>query len=533
MEVLTFSLGLGLGLLLIALQQVRLNRNLRDLLSRMESRKQQRDLPNNNFSMTSRLMMAAGQQHQEQVQLKELLDSVQEIIAHAPLAYVQVDRDNYLVWCNVEASQLLDISPPSSNNLRLLLEQVRSYELDRLIEKTRRHQRPHQRRWVLHPLNPDPLNPDPRQSIHFMGHGIPLPEGQVGVFLENQQELFQLAQQRDRWVSDVAHELKTPLTSIRLVAEMLEERVEPAHQPWMQRLLGEVMHLSNLVHDLLDLNLLEQRATQTLNTAPLDLVHLLHSAWQSLEPIGKTKAIQMEYRGPQTAQVEADHSRLYRVILNLLDNGIKYSPSNSTITVQLSPTNLNPSAPLEDSESSTSSLTNLPSPDQAAISSESSQQGQNRSSTSGWDSTAQDPCYIIDIIDQGPGFPESSLAQVFERFYRADPARVRPNRTVPGSNSGEQPSPNSFVSSPASSLLSSNLPSALSSTSLSESSPVAQASTASEKTRTTGSCGLGLAIARQIVLAHGGTIKAQNHPETQGAWLQIRIPMEQGTSRQP
>ncbi len=494
-----FSLGLGLGLLLIVLQQIRLNRNLRDLLLRMESHKQQRDLPNNNFSMTSRLMMAAGQQHQEQVQLKELLVSVQEIIAHAPLAYVQVDRDNYLVWCNVEASQLLNIAPPSPNNLRLLLEQVRSYELDRLIEKTRRHQHPQQRRWVLHPLNPDPLNPDPRQSIHFVGHSIPLPEGQVGVFLENQQELFQLAQQRDRWVSDVAHELKTPLTSIRLVAEMLEERVEPNHQPWMQRLLGEVMHLSNLVHDLLDLNLLEQRATQTLNPAPLNLTHLIHSAWESLEPIGKTKAIQMEYQGPQSANLEADQSRLYRVILNLLDNAIKYSPTHSTIKVKLSQSE--PNVGITTPASKDSSPPTAP-----------------------WETMANElngPYYIIDIIDQGPGFPEAALAQIFERFYRADPARVRPNATLNENGAS--------ASNPAELLASSNETGRHETATVPSESNGSQATstTSTSNVRTMGSCGLGLAIARQIVVAHGGTVTAQNSPETQGAWLQVRIPMEQ------
>ncbi len=499
-----FSLGLGLGLLLIVLQQIRLNRNLRDLLFRMESRHQQRDLPNNNFSMTSRLMMAAGQQRQKQVQLKELLVSVQAIIAHAPLAYVQVDRDNYLVWCNVEASQLLNITPPSPHNLRLLLEQVRSYELDRLIEKTRHHQQPQQRRWVLHPLNPDPLNPDPRQSIHFVGHSIPLPEGQVGVFLENQQELFQLAQQRDRWVSDVAHELKTPLTSIRLVAEMLEERVEPNHQPWMQRLLGEVMHLSNLVHDLLDLNLLEQRATQTLNTAPLDLTHLIHSAWQSLEPIGKTKAIQMEYQGAESANIEADQSRLYRVILNLLDNSIKYSPSHSTITV-----NLRQSIAETEAEASPSvAPTNL------------------SSKGTPWDnglSELKGPYYIIDIIDQGPGFPEASLARIFERFYRADPARVRPYTATADNDTSDNRAQD--LASNATSFSASHKPGARPSPS-----SHIQTTSATSHVRTTGSCGLGLAIARQIVVAHGGTVTAQNHPETQGAWLQILIPIQQGNS---
>ncbi|NJN31298.1 MAG: histidine kinase, partial [Synechococcales cyanobacterium RM1_1_8] len=335
MEIVTFSLGLGLGILLVGLQHIRLNRSLYRLLARLEPNIPQPRQAIGPFNLASRLMAAVGQQHQQQFQLEQLLNRVQQLITHAPIAYIQVDCDNYLVWCNQEASRLIQIAQPSPERPRLLLEQIRSYELDRLIEKTRQGQQPYQRRWVLHPLNPDPLNPDPQRSIHLMGHGIPLPEGQVGVFLENEQELFQLAQQRDRWVSDVAHELKTPLTSIRLVAEMLEERVAEAHKPWMQRLLGEVIHLSSLVHDLLDLNMLEQRSPQSLNINKLDLVALIHSAWQSLEPISSTKSLQFSYRGPDQAEFEADQSRFYRVILNLLDNAIKYSPTASTITVCL------------------------------------------------------------------------------------------------------------------------------------------------------------------------------------------------------
>jgi two-component system phosphate regulon sensor histidine kinase PhoR len=84
----------------------------------------------------------------------------------------------------------------------------------------------------------------------------------------------------------------------------------------------------------------------------------------------------------------------------------------------------------------------------------------------------------INIIDSGPGFPAADLPHVFERLYRGDPARTRQPQSL--SNSAAAP-------------------------------------------RTTGS-GLGLAIVRQIVLAHGGSIKAMNHPETGGAWLQVELP---------
>lgn len=81
---------------------------------------------------------------------------------------------------------------------------------------------------------------------------VPLPGLRVGLYIDDQSAVAQLLQQRDRWVGDAAHELKTPLTSIRLVAEMVLPRVGPDQQRWIERLLGEVQRLNLLVQDLLE-----------------------------------------------------------------------------------------------------------------------------------------------------------------------------------------------------------------------------------------------------------------------------------------
>ncbi|NJR69231.1 MAG: HAMP domain-containing histidine kinase [Synechococcales cyanobacterium CRU_2_2] len=436
---LAFLLGLAVGLSLLAWQKIRISQRLKQLLEYFG----EENLPPY-LSKTSKLFMAIAQQQRHQQELQAVLASVQQLINFAPFAYLQVDRDNHLLWCNQEASRLVEIDDPSPTTPRLLLEQVRSYDLDQLIEATRKQQQRQQRQWVIHPVKADPVNPVTRQSLYLMGYGVPLPDEQVGVFLENRQEVVQLAQQRDRWVSDVAHELKTPLTSIRLVTEMIETRVDPTLKPWVERLLGEVIHLSNLVHDLLDLSRLERRAAQSLNLRRLDFPSLIQKAWKSLEPITVRKKIRFTYLGPATLELEADQTRLYRVVLNLLDNAIKYSPEASTIQVRLT---------------------------------------EQKSHTIGIPDSAH-----FEIIDTGPGFPETDIDQVFERFYRADPARTR----LGGRPSGATPD-------------------------ASGSTPY-----------TAHSCGLGLAIVRQIVEAHAGKVSAQNHPDTQGAWIQVTLPINPG-----
>ncbi|MGA1265107.1 MAG: sensor histidine kinase, partial [Prochlorothrix sp.] len=273
------------------------------------------------------------QDHQNR--LGQSLADFETLLEHLPLAYLEVDDDNQLQRCNPAAQALLKLPNVDRGRQRLLLELFRSYDLDQLIEKTRQTQTPCQREWSLNLVGTDLANPQPQPNLELRGYGIPLALGRIGVFLEDRREAVQLTQQRDRWVSDVAHELKTPLTSIRLVAETLVDRVAPPWQSWMERLLGEVVHLSHLVQDLLDLSRLDRRSP-VLMVASLDFVDLVNTAWDSLEPISRRRQIDLHYHGPLDLFMEGDRSRLYQVLLNLLDNAIKYGPPRSVITVRLS-----------------------------------------------------------------------------------------------------------------------------------------------------------------------------------------------------
>ncbi|NJO21518.1 MAG: hypothetical protein HC838_17800 [Spirulinaceae cyanobacterium RM2_2_10] len=205
----------------------------------------------------------------------------------------------------------------------------------------------------------------------------------------------------------------------------------PPERDWSTQMLAEIGRLMALVQDYLDVTQLQDNPLSVLDREILQLDDLVHEAWQRLAPIAQPRRLKLDYAGHGSCQIYGDRRRLGQVLINLLDNAIKHSPTDSTIQVKID------CVPPTEGDAPTQ--------------------------------------LIIDTIDMGAGFAAADVEHVFERLYRSDSSRQRDT----------------------------DLP-------------------ATERSRR--GSGLGLAIAREIVHAHGGTIIACNHPETGGAWLQIRLP---------
>ncbi|MEH2416001.1 sensor histidine kinase [Nostoc sp.] len=427
MLLLGFFLGLAVGIGFWVWQQVQLNRYLGRLL---------RPLTSHFYKM--RLLLIPGLRQeiamvkQQRQDLQQSLQTYQNLLDFAPVGYLQVDEENQLLWCNRQAQEILYLHW-QPEQVRLLLELVRSYELDHLIEQTRDRQKPQTGEWVFHPSCEDAAEMPTIKSLALRASSLPLPNGQVGVFLENRQPLLDINQVRDRSFSDLAHELRTPLTSIRLVVETLQNRLEPPLNRWVNRLMQEVDRLISLVQSWLELTQIEANPNIQLQTKAVELRSLIASVWETLEPLAGRQHLSFSYSGPENLWIKADKARIYQVFLNLLDNSIKYSPPYTSIQVE------------------------------AKI-----------LSTNNGDDTAS-PIVEINLIDSGVGFSEADLPHVFERFYRGDKARSHSPQD--GNSIG------AIVGN-----------------------------------------GLGLAIVEQILIAHGGSIKAMNHPETGGAWMQLQFP---------
>lgn len=376
MEAVAFLVGLVVGVGAMAWKARRQRRHWQRLLNQVPGDITQKDL-----SVQSQMRQALTHLSNRQAEAEAQLAMYEQVLELAPIGYVHVDAENHLLLFNREARSLLKVSDWVREGDRLFLEVVRSYELDLLIQQTRYQQQSYARQWQFFPHSADADEIISQNPQTLKAYSLPLPDGDVGVFVENRQVLLELTRSRDRWMSDLAHELRTPLTSIQLVVETLVERLEGPMRSWVERLLPETQRLVSLVQDWLELSHIESQGTLT--TEPIDLQELIESVWQTLEPLAQQKSVRLSYSqsdalAPGLA-VEGEHSRLYRVFLNLLDNAIRYSPPEGTIQVQ-------------------AQLLSQPQPGDRVQ---------------------------IQIIDEGSGFAVADLPHVFERLYRGDPGRGR------------------------------------------------------------------------------------------------------------
>lgn len=215
MRLLWFLLGLGLGLFLLWNYHKRFHARLNQVLEELQILSQKSSV----MASLGRVTTAIHQQRQLNWQLEQRLETWKQILQAAPIGYLEVDEQYQLCWSNVKACQILGIdwAKAEHSQKRLLLQYVRSFELDQLIEQVKTTQQRCERDWIFHVTPAHSLGQI--QDLPLRGYGFPLPLNHVGVFLEDRREAVTLTEERDRWASDVAHELKTPLTSIRLVAE--------------------------------------------------------------------------------------------------------------------------------------------------------------------------------------------------------------------------------------------------------------------------------------------------------------------------
>jgi signal transduction histidine kinase len=233
-------------------------------------------------------------------------------------------------------------------------------------------------------------------------------------------ELEQLEQSRRDLVANVSHELKTPIAAIRAHLENLLDGVEQPDPATLEVMLAQVERLGRLVDQLLDLSRLESGEVP-LRIEELPLHPLVDDLISEIEVALPGRGVDVRNDVPSDLPtLSADRERLHQVLFNLIDNAVRFTPAGGSVTVS---------------------------------------------------ARRRNGSVEVAVSDTGAGISPEHLPRLFERFYRADPARARGD----------------------------------------------------------GGTGIGLAIARSVVEAHGGQIHAESEPG-RGSVFTFDLPAERSAS---
>lgn len=181
---------------------------------------------------------------------------------------------------------------------------------------------------------------------------------------------------RQQFVSNVSHELKTPITSIRVLADSLigQENVPvELYQEFMVDISAEIDREGQIIDDLLTPVRMDKTHTE-LNISQLNINEMMESILKRLRPLAMKKNVELLLESFRPVVADADEVKLNLAITNLVENAIKYNIDNGWVRVSLN---------------------------------------------------ADHQFFYIKVSDSGIGIPEKEWDHIFERFYRVDKARSR------------------------------------------------------------------------------------------------------------
>jgi two-component system phosphate regulon sensor histidine kinase PhoR len=280
------------------------------------------------------------------------VNSFAEVLADAPVMALLLDSDLRVIDANRAATTFFDIEPgrlPASL-VEVTLEARLLDALSSLAAETEL-QLVHHRRVVQCALVPGP-NP-----------------GETVMFLTDITELRHLATVRQEFVANLVHELKTPITSLRLTAEsLLSDPAPKDRHRFAQRLVKEADLLTKIIDNLRQLGEIEA-GTLAVDATQFDLGELVRD---SVTRLGIDRPVRTYI--PAQLTIATDRPKLVQALDNLLDNAAKFSPPGTPIDVH------------------------------AEVAGEE---------------------VLVSVRDHGPGISPEHWSRVFERFYKVDRARPR------------------------------------------------------------------------------------------------------------
>lgn len=207
--------------------------------------------------------------------------------------------------------------------------------------------------------------PDIAETVHI-----------VDAFNQLLRRMKAINDSRQEFVANVSHELKTPLTSMKVLADSLlsmDNIPVELYQEFMGDIVSEIDRENKIITDLLALVKMDKTAAD-LNIASININDLTELILKRLRPIARKKDVEVVFESNREVIAEVDEVKLTLVISNLVENAIKYNKEQGWVKVVLD---------------------------------------------------ADHQYFTLDISDSGMGIPEESLTQIYERFYRVDKSHSR------------------------------------------------------------------------------------------------------------
>jgi two-component system phosphate regulon sensor histidine kinase PhoR len=311
----------------------------------------------------NRLAATAEEQFQAVSQER---DHLSEILASMSEGVLVVGPDGRALMLNPAFYRLFDLAGDFTG--RPVLEIVRQPALARLVEDTLRLGEPQGAQ--IEVAAPD------RRTLMLASAALSRGERGAVVAVRDTTELTRVADMRRDFVANVSHELKTPLAAIRGYAETLRDGAldePPTARRFTDRILSQCRRLQELLDDLLTLSRMEGVAPPH-EREPVDLHAVIRHSVDLLAPAARDKRVEVEVEEEPVPLISGDADGMERLLLNLLDNAIKYNRPEGKVTIRLS------------------------------------QRGGEA---------------VLEVSDTGIGIPSESIPRIFERFYRVDKGRAR------------------------------------------------------------------------------------------------------------
>jgi two-component system phosphate regulon sensor histidine kinase PhoR len=331
--------------------------------------------PVNELISAARRQVEEAQAANRELQIQARIASAEKnhteaIIFSISDAVIVTNRFDELILANQGAEDLLGFALEGSQ--RKTIDQVISDgTLVRLIRETRNHGRSFTRKVVEHSID---RKGSPRTFSITLSCVVTVNDEVSGVVavLHDITREKEIARMKTDFVSNVSHELKTPLASIKAYVEMLvdgEAKDEKTQREFYAIISTETDRLHRLIENILNISRIESGVVK-MTREPIVLTEVVRQALDVAMPGAKAKNMKIVERfDPVYYQVEADRDMISQAVLNLLSNAVKYTPEGGTITVSVSVDERRGVA-------------------------------------------------VCDVADTGAGIPAADLPHIFDKFYR-------------------------------------------------------------------------------------------------------------------